>query len=83
MINNFYPSPSVFLHTTNIMMERLVLESTKSGSFFVTENFDTSFISKYSEIFTGNRKKASSVICGCLDTDKYDVFFWLLLLVKR
>ena len=76
--DNFYPSPAVFVYTLpNIIMGEISIKNSlkSENAFFITESFDASFITTYSQILM-NTQKASSVICGWvdLDTDKYDVF---------
>jgi len=79
---DFYPSPAVFVYTLpNIIMGEISIKHKlkSENAFFVTEHFDTDFISKYSKILMST-EKASNVICGWvdLDTDKYDVFLAFL-----
>ncbi|WP_298538809.1 3-oxoacyl-ACP synthase [uncultured Aquimarina sp.] len=79
---DFYPSPAVFVYTLpNIIMGEISIKNNlkSENAFFVTENFDTDFMSNYSKILM-NTGKASNVICGWvdLDNDKYDVFLAFL-----
>lgn len=79
---DFYPSPAVFVYTLpNIIMGEISIKNKmkSENAFFVTDSFDTDFMTSYSKILM-NTGKASDVICGWvdLDNDKYDVFLAFL-----
>ncbi len=60
--NNFFPSPSVFVYTLpNIMVGEISIRNKLQGenAFFIFENFNTGFISRYiNQLFDSEKLKA-------------------------
>jgi hypothetical protein len=82
--NNYYPSPSVFVYTLpNIMIGEICIRNQVNGenSFFIQEQFNTEFLSRYvNELFENNRIDACITGWVELLKDRYES---LVLLVER
>jgi hypothetical protein len=78
---NYYPSPAVFVYTLpNICIGEISIKHGfySENAFFLTENFDASFMTMYAnELLT--LEKAERVLCGWVDfdSDTFEAFLYL------
>lgn len=80
-IENFYPSPAVFVYTLpNIAMGEVCIRHKIQGenAFFVFDDFNPLFLKQYAESLTQNNK-ARQVLCGWTEIDEkgYKSFLYL------
>jgi len=80
-IENFYPSPAVFVYTLpNIGMGEVCIRHKIQGenAFFVFDDFNPLFLKQYAESLTQNNK-ARQVLCGWTEIDEkgYNSFLYL------
>lgn len=78
----YYPSPAVFVYTLpNICLGEISIKYKlySENSFFVFENFNSSFFKDYAEILV-TTGKAKAVLCGWVELleDRYDAFVYLV-----
>lgn len=75
---NYFPSPAVFVYTLpNICLGEISIrhQLKSENSFFIFEDFNTEFMSNYSDILL-NTNKANMVLCGWVEffNDSYKAF---------
>lgn len=75
---NYFPSPAVFVYTLpNICLGEISIrhQLKSENSFFIFEDFNTEFMSNYSDILL-NTNKADMVLCGWVEffNDSYKAF---------
>lgn len=81
-LDNYYPSPSVFVYTLpNICIGEICIRHQlfSENSFFIFDTFNPSLLKVQAENLL-KRKKATKVLCGWADVDgsDYDVFLYLV-----
>lgn len=75
---NYFPSPAVFVYTLpNICLGEISIrhQLKSENSFFIFEDFNTEFMSNYSDILL-NTNKADMVLCGWVEffNESYKAF---------
>jgi len=79
--SNYFPSPSVFVYTLpNITIGEVCIKNHFMGEniFFISEKFDSEFISSYVNNILDNNK-AQACICGWVEynKDNYESFLYI------
>ena len=78
---NYFPSPAVFVYTLpNITIGEITIRHKLKGenTFFISEKYDTAFLSKYVNLLLQNNK-ANKVLTGWVEygSEGYDGFIYL------
>lgn len=81
-LDNFYPSPAVFVYTLpNICIGEISIRHRlrSENSFFIFEAFNPGFLKDYADSLL-QHEKADEVLCGWVDVDEdaYEAFLYIV-----